>query len=855
MYKQTNKIILLISLLFVFTTNVFAKPRTSSEAFDIANSFKVKVKSPVTRMASESAALKLVYVCTGDSIATRSMNAKPYYYVFNIENNKGFIIVSGDDRAKEILGYSENGSFNITSLPPNFTYWLSTYQKELKTLMEQPEASIASEAQLSSFTDTDNRLTTFAASVAPLLGGIKWDQRSPYNNSCPIIDSYTSERAVTGCVATAMAQIMRYYKWPVKGTGSNTYTPRKFATPLTVDFSQTTYDWANMTETYSSSSTAAQNAAVATLMYHAGVAVNMDYGRESTAGSVGMAKALVANFGYDPNIQIYDRDYYSKAEWMDLIKTELNARRPVLYSGYSSVAGGHQFICDGYDSNGLFHFNWGWSGNSDGYFELSVLTPAALGISDGTNGGFNHNQAIVIGIQKPSSTSVAPPYQLNLYLSLWVYPDSVGRSAPFAFMADIENDGLNSFSGLFGVALYNNNGFVRLLNSTSISSLDTYNFYLYYIYFSMPSDINSGQYKLYSVFQPMGQSGWQIVRGKVGTPNYLNVTVSSSDITFSAPDVLPKLTLNSFTSTTSLYQRKTGKFSVSITNTGGEYNSNLIIQLKSVTNDTISQIVSTDPINIPSGETKSFTLKGDILLPVGKYYLSAMYDPDNNSSTSTAYASLGNPLTVNVLAEASGAAVLTATSKISFPDATKVSKRKAVLTAHIKNTGGNYSGFIAAFVFPQIGGNSLVRFGNQTITLNKDEERTVTFADSINLPPGEYSTEIRYWDATISNWILFIPTVYAKIPFTLVDIGTGIEQTALNKIAIYPNPATDRLYLLSEEVVRKIRIMDISGKQLLLMNPEISGEISIPVDNLSSGTYILLTETSTGIRVNKFIKR
>jgi hypothetical protein len=855
MYKQANKIILLIALLFVFTTHVFAKPRTSSEAFDIANSFKEKVKSPVTRMASESTALKLAYVCTGDSIATRSTNTTPYYYVFNIENSKGFIIVSGDDRATEILGYSDSGSFNIAFLPPNFAYWLSTYQNELSLLMEQPEASIASKAQLGSFTDTGNSLTTYATSIAPLLGGIKWDQRSPYNNSCPIIDTNTSERAVTGCVATAMAQVMRYYKWPVQGTGSNTYTPRKFTTPLTVDFSKTTYDWANMTETYNNSSTAAQIAAVATLMYHAGVAVNMNYGRESTAGSIDMARALVANFGYDSNIQTYDRDYYSKAEWVDLIKTELNAQRPVLYSGYSSVAGGHQFVCDGYDNNGLFHFNWGWSGNSDGYFELSALTPAALGVTDGTSGGFNHDQGIVIGIQKLGPTAVNPSYQLNLYLPLWVFPDSVGRSAPFAFLADIENDGLNSFSGLFGLALYNNNGFVRLLNSTSISSLDTYNFYLYYIYSNMPSDISSGKYKLYSVFQPTGQTGWQIVRGKVGTPNYLNVTVSSSGITFSAPDVLPKLTLISLTPTTSLYPRKAGKFSVSITNTGGEYNSDLIIQLKSVVNDTITQIVSTDPINIPTGESKSYNLKGDILLPAGKYYLSAMYDPDNNNSTTTTYASLGNPQIVNVLADASGGAVLTVTSKISFPNATNVNKRKAVLTAHIKNTGGNYNGFIAAFVFPQTGGSSLVRFGNQAIALNKDEERSVTFADSISLTPGEYSAEIRYWDASISNWILFIPSVYAELPFTLVDIGTGIEQTALNKITIYPNPATDKLYLQSEEVVKKIRIMDISGKQLLLINPDISGDISVPVDNLSTGTYILQTETSTGIKVSKFIKK
>jgi len=251
-----KRAVLFILFLLFLTTGGFAKSRTSSEALSIASSFCRKSQSTIKRMSLDGTTLKLVYTCT-DSIATRSSNGNVYYYVFNIENSNGFVIVSGDDRAKDILGYSDNGSFDINSLSPNFAYWLGFYQQELKALMEQPETtSTIASLQLSAPNDINVRQASYATSVVPLLGRIKWNQDAPYNNLCPFYEGST--RAVTGCFATAMAQVMRYHKWPVQGTGSNTYTPKRLTTPLTVDFSQTSYDWVNMSETYNSSSTQAQ---------------------------------------------------------------------------------------------------------------------------------------------------------------------------------------------------------------------------------------------------------------------------------------------------------------------------------------------------------------------------------------------------------------------------------------------------------------------------------------------------------------------------------------------------------------------------------------------------------------------
>jgi len=155
-----------ITFLFLFITNGFSKSRTTSEALNIASSFSQKYQSLTKGVSSESTALKLAYTCA-DSIATRSLNGNVYYYVFNKGEDNGFVIVSGDDRAKEILGYSDSGNFNSASLPSNFLAWLGFYQKEMKSLMDQPEAVTTSTVQLNA-PAINTRQTTFATSVAPL---------------------------------------------------------------------------------------------------------------------------------------------------------------------------------------------------------------------------------------------------------------------------------------------------------------------------------------------------------------------------------------------------------------------------------------------------------------------------------------------------------------------------------------------------------------------------------------------------------------------------------------------------------------------------------------------------------------
>jgi hypothetical protein len=275
--RKINLIIL--AFLFVFTT-INARPRNAQEAREIANRFfsKTIVSNGAQKVSSSENSVRLLYskisgTNTGDALL----------YIFSKNGNNGFVIVSGDDRAREVLGYSDTNSFDPQNIPDNMKDWLSFYEAEIQQLKSSNQSTSGS-AFIQKVGNSASLENSFATSVAPLLGGIKWNQGEPYNNLCPVITS-TGKRTVTGCVATAMAQIMKHYNYPATDQGSNTYTSDTHKFELSADFSKVTFDWANMTNTYSSSSTEAQKNAVATLMYNCGVAVNMNYDMSSGAQS------------------------------------------------------------------------------------------------------------------------------------------------------------------------------------------------------------------------------------------------------------------------------------------------------------------------------------------------------------------------------------------------------------------------------------------------------------------------------------------------------------------------------------------------------------------------------------------
>ncbi len=323
------------------------------------------------------------------------------YYIFNAGGERGFVIVSGDDQTAEILGYADQGSINEDSMPDALRYWLDGYAQQIAWA-----ASHAGDAAANT-TGTEapaaTRSTRAARTAISPLIQTQWNQGAPYNNLCPTIGE---ERTVTGCVATAMAQVMYYHQHPTSTTTAIPgYTSGNINVPK---LEATTFDWNSMTTTYSSGDTGDGADAVAKLMQYCGAAVQMIYGTSaSSAYNPSIVEALTTYFGYDGSTSYAERQHYTYQQWIDLIYGELAEGRPVILGG-QSLGGGHSFVCDGYDTDDYFHINWGWGGNSDAYFRLSVLNPDDQGIGGSSSlDGFSYSQDAVI-VRSSGSTSAAP---------------------------------------------------------------------------------------------------------------------------------------------------------------------------------------------------------------------------------------------------------------------------------------------------------------------------------------------------------------------------------------------------------------------------------------------------------------
>jgi hypothetical protein len=326
------------------------------------------------------------------------------YYIFNF-NSDGWAIISGDDIAYPVIAYSETGVYTNTTLPPAFEEWMNNISQQVsssanKTLRssDNPKAKVAwdrlSVAPENFVPQKDRR----ESGVDPLLT-TTWSQGQYYNTLCPSDSLGPDGHVVTGCVATAMAQVMKYHNYPAQGLGSHSYTHSKYGT-LSANFGATTYNWAGMPNEPIS-----YNTAISTLLYHCGVSVNMNYGPTGSSANVAYnAKdALIGYFKYDSSLYYASKAKYSGTDWINLLKSELNAARPIIYVGYGS--GGHAFVCDGYKDSEYFHFNWGWGGYLDGFFYLNDLTPGSS--------NFTTDQGGLIGV-KPA---VAPTPTCTLTVS------------------------------------------------------------------------------------------------------------------------------------------------------------------------------------------------------------------------------------------------------------------------------------------------------------------------------------------------------------------------------------------------------------------------------------------------------
>lgn len=330
--------------------------------------------------------------------------------VFAGADGHGFVIVSLDDIARPILGYSLTSPIDATAMPEPTKAWLDEYQNEMVYYRDVDAKQSAQTGhmwrRLKGEEPYEYRAPGSVKSVQPLVTA-KWNQTRPYNTYCP-------GGSVTGCVATAGAMIMHHWRWPLTGEGSHSYQSNYGR--LSVNFANETYDWANMPDYLTTSSSGTEITAVATLMYDIGVAVEMNYSPESSGaqavGTVGdpcMFNAYKDYFRYNKRTvrtATYNEYVYEEDEWTDMLKEELDAGRPMQYNGCDiSGSGCHSFVMDGYDEDGNFSINWGWGGSYDGYFAFGALTPAGSGTGGNDSDNYTHNNRVILGIQ-PENVAV-----------------------------------------------------------------------------------------------------------------------------------------------------------------------------------------------------------------------------------------------------------------------------------------------------------------------------------------------------------------------------------------------------------------------------------------------------------------
>lgn len=514
-----------IVMMLLSTANMNADPITKDVARKTAQTFMAKHGQKKTEglMLAYQGARPLA--AKGRGVAAKNA----YYYIYNNTEEGGFVIISGDDATEEILGYSESGTFDVNDIPENMQELLDYYQEEIAFA----RANNLRRAKAATTDEVDN----VARQVIPPLVPSTWGQDAPYNQLC---FTTTDKQAVTGCVATAMAQIMYSHKWPQEATQEIPAYSTYDALPAIA------FDWQHMTDTYGSGNSDAENLAVAQLMEYCGHAVSMSYGTGSSGASTAdAATAFKTYFGYGSSVCSINRNCFNTEEWDEIAYNELYNGRPIIYSG-NSRAGGHAFICDGYDGYGLFHINWGWDGSWNGYYRLQSLFPQYSGSFSRmlNTGGYNRSQSMVLGIT-PTDEIVSPFTD--------IVPVTRARIEGFSFSGSNEIDyvkGSSSFYNIklkmnitagspdpfsYGIGLYKDGEKIQSMTVYSAYSItDGYTYTITFNIWGMGSNLDDGTYQIKSISKLASSDTWQ---ESVNADNaFVEVVIADGKATFTAYD-------------------------------------------------------------------------------------------------------------------------------------------------------------------------------------------------------------------------------------------------------------------------------------------------------------------------------
>lgn len=448
---------------------IFLPLTLSSKKVDMETAYKIAANFLNAQIKTRSCMGEIYFVWNGEDADTRSVGIDPAFYVFESKLG-GFVIVSGDDVTKPILGYSEEGEFDVDNIPDNLRWWLSEWSNGINFLRTNNAKPTTEISKLWKDLGSKN-IHTKSFSSKRLLATAEWNQTYPFNNKCPI---YNGVSTFVGCVPTAMAIMMKYYEWPKAGVGfieGYSYSDN-FGTSRSVSgyYLGHDYKWENMPLNYLNC-TQSQVESISQLMKDCATASKAKFGVDQTSASVYDALlACIKHMGYDSSCNIYERHLFTAQQWRKKLYESLDALNPVWYSGKSKDSG-HSFVIDGYDSDGNFHINWGWGGYCNGYFDMPNFRD------------YKYKHYAVFGLKRDSGGSPVGLLFLNKGFDFGVecrglrfvsendYP--VRKNVRFQISYGcLQNVGNSNFSGKVLIAMVDKSGNIKeILNEMNINEL------------------------------------------------------------------------------------------------------------------------------------------------------------------------------------------------------------------------------------------------------------------------------------------------------------------------------------------------------------------------------------------------
>lgn len=779
-----------------------------------------------------------------------SLTATPYIYAYDMQSGQhdaGWLLVSADDVASPLLGYSLHGNFDADQMPPNMRQWLEMYAHQIASvpdlLRNAPEG-------------TDSKWQRpHREDVAPLMV-TEWNQGDPYNKLCPTL-SY--QRCYTGCAATAMAQVMKYHNWPAKGTGSISYQWEEGNKSLSMDFAKTTFDWKNMLANYEEESyTSTEATAVATLMKACGYSSQMNYSPQGSGTSLqDCGVALMKYFDYAPTVQYVVRNNYTLMQWEQLLYDEIAAHRPVQMEGYNDIPAGHSFVTDGYEGEGYYHFNWGWGGQSDGYFRLTALEPDSQG-AGGSAAGYTLAQGALIGVQPSADGLTAALPMVGCYNS---YYDARADNGNLALEGYLINQGLNDFTGRIAFVAENvATGDVTELDGVDIDANDPLE--PMHGWSSLTLDdftaLDKGDYRLRITYKCTGQTTCSPTLWCAEQAPYILFTLDAKHkVTAASVPLRNDVSITRLVQASPLY--KGTYFSMR-----PETSSNATeavwgaIQPTLYTSKTAKSAAATLPSFtmpiLPGTDTLTLSAETPSSLSTGRYYLRFEQIIGQLINGTYTTVPMSDFFEVTVASNPGSPVLGDCTFSIANADAVEPSAIR--ISYEVKLTSGYMSEPLYVAFFNRDGGTSLAVYPMPMVTASPEAPAVGSW--SVAWPAAQPETEYLcgIYRLVDNGYSSSYERISDRLYFTTAPVSGLNDLTQATSVILTPNPVGHQACLQAGQDITTVQLTGINGA-FTDLPAEISGSVAtLDTSALAPGWYMLIVTHTDGSRhVLRMIKR